>query len=355
MPAPPIALQEHTSEGLCRQVPGLREGEARKLLASVHRDELLEPRPGLSRRAVDLVASRAASRPPTLELLARDDSQVDGFSRLLLATADGHRIESVVMPLERAGRVSLCVSSQAGCALACAFCATGRLGLGRNLEAWEMVEQARIARRGLSPGTRLHGVVFQGMGEPLANFERVKRAIEVMTAPYALAIDARAITVSTAGLPHGIRRLAREAPRVRLALSIGSARPEVRERLMPISRTHPLGDVLEAAIDHACATGLAPLWAVTLLGGVNDTDADAEALALTAAGFRRRTGRTPRVSIIAYNPIDVAGRDPFRQTDADRTAAFRDRLAELGLRSHRRYSGGADISAACGQLAGQPS
>jgi len=342
-----IALQEMTDDELCARVPALTAGQARTLLASVHRDRPLVARPGLPGAA--LAAALARGELPTLTVLGEESSRRDPFSKLLLATADGHRIECVTMPLERAGRVSLCVSSQAGCALACAFCATGRLGLARNLASWEIVEQVRLARRRLAPGQRVHGVVFQGMGEPLANLDRVAAAIRVLTAPYALAIDARAITVSTAGLPDGIRRLAALAPRVRLAVSIGSPRPAVRADLMPIAHAHPLAEVLAAAADHARTTGLAPLWAITLLAGVNDHPEDARLLAGLARDFAAATGHAPRISVIDYNPVDGAG---FRPSSA--TSAFRDQLAAHGVRSHHRYSGGADIAAACGQLAGQP-
>ncbi len=210
------------------------------------------------------------------------------------------------------GRFSACVSSQAGCALACAFCATGRLGLSRNLEVWEIVEQVRLLRATLGPGERIHGVVFQGMGEPLANVDRVIAAIRVMNDPCALAIDSRAITVCTSGLPSGIRQLAREVPKVRLGLSIGSARPAVRRRLMPIDAAHSLEDVLAAAEEHARATGLAPMWAVTPLAGVNDTDDDAS----------RPRGRGP--------PLRGAHR---RAAAPQRRAVQRDRQRPSAIRS----------------------
>jgi 23S rRNA (adenine2503-C2)-methyltransferase len=282
--------------------------------------------------------------------LATRRSLVDPFVKFALSTGDGHVIESVRIPLERAGRFSACVSSQAGCALACAFCATGRLGLGRNLAAWEIVEQVRVVRATLTAGERVHGVVFQGMGEPLSNLDRVIEAIEVMTDPCALAIDGRAITVCTAGLPAGIRRLARELPKVRLGVSIGSARPEVRRRLMPIDASHPLVDVLTAVEEHARITGLAPMWAVTPLGGVSDTHDDARALADMARTFEARAGVRPRVSVVPYNAIDVPGHDPFVRGDV---GAFVGRLVAHGLRPHVRYSGGGDVAAACGQLAGR--
>ena len=342
---PVLALQGLTDGALCAEVPALSPAQARAIIAAIHRDRPLAPRPGLSRAALDAALRHGAL--PELAVLAHQASTRDPFEKLLFATADGHRIETVLMPLERAGRVSVCVSSQAGCGLACAFCATGDLGLARNLASWEIIEQVRVARRRLGPGRRVHGVVFQGMGEPLANLDRVSAAIAVLTAPYALAVDARAITVSTAGLPDGIRRLAELAPRVRLAVSIGSPREEVRAELMPVSRAHPLRDVLAAAGDHARATGLAPLWAVTLLAGINDSRADADLLATFARDFAAATGIAPRLSILDYNQVPGAR---FRRSPA--LAAFRDQLSAAGVRSHHRYSGGADIAAACGQLAG---
>jgi 23S rRNA (adenine2503-C2)-methyltransferase len=188
------------------------------------------------------------------------------------------------------------------------------------------------------------------MGEPLANLDRVLEAIEVMRDPCALAIDARAITVCTSGLPSGIRRLAREAPKVRLGVSIASARPSVRRSLMPIDAAHPLGDVLDAVEEHARVTGLAPMWAVTPLAGVSDTDDDAAALARASRAFEERTGVRPRLSVVPYNPIDVPGRDPFARGDVARFAAA---LVANGVRPHLRYSGGSDVAAACGQLAGR--
>jgi 23S rRNA (adenine2503-C2)-methyltransferase len=299
-------------------------------------------------RRAALDAVRARGSIPALEVRSIRSSALDPFVKLALGTADGHVIEAVRIPLERAGRFSACVSSQVGCALACAFCATGRLGLSRNLEAWEIVEQVRLVRGTLVKPNRVHGVVFQGMGEPLANADRVFEAIRVMCEPSALAIDARAMTVCTSGLPAGIRRLARELPRVRLGVSIASARADVRRRLMPIDAAHPLDDVIDSVEEHARLTGLAPMWAVTPLAGVNDADEDAAALADLARRFEARTGIRPRLSVVPYNSIDVEGRDPF---DRGEVARFVGALAAHGVRAHLRYSGGADVAAACGQLA----
>jgi 23S rRNA (adenine2503-C2)-methyltransferase len=296
---------------------------------------------------------------PALRVIAETASAIDPFVKYLLAGADGAQLEAVRIPLEHPGRFTVCVSSQVGCALACAFCATGRLGLTRNLAAWEIVEQVRVVRAYLaddrrSAGSavsarpaRIHGVVFQGMGEPLANLEAVLQAIRVFSEPCAQGIDARSITVCTAGLPSGIRRLAAEAPRVRLGVSISSAIAAHRRAVMPIADRHDFEDVIAAAADHARATGLAPMWAVTLLDGINDAAADAEALAARAVAFRAQTGVRPRISLLDYNSIG----DGDRFVRSPRMPAFRDVLSAAGLPSHRRYSGGADVAAACGQLA----
>ena len=344
-----LALQAFTPEPLAAAL-GIDAAEARKIVSAVHRGRF-ETAAGIAgvRRAA-MAAVRTRCHVPTLEVRAVRPSAVDPFVKLALATQDGQVIEAVRIPLERAGRFSACVSSQAGCALACAFCATGRLGLARNLDVWEIVEQVRLLRGTLGPGERIHGVVFQGMGEPLANVERVIAAIRVMNDPCALAIDARAITVCTSGLPSGIRQLAREVPKVRLGLSIGSARPDVRRRLMPIDAAHSLEDVLEAAAEHARTTGLAPMWAVTPLADVNDTDDDAAALAAMVRRFTERTGVRPRLSVVPYNAIDAAGGDPFRRGDV---SGFMQRLGAHGVHPHLRYSGGGDVAAACGQLAGE--
>jgi len=349
-----LPIQGLTPEGLVRLVEGLPLGDARRIVSAVHRGRGLDaPLPNVRRSSLEAV--RAVCSVPALRSVAVTASAVDPFVKYLFETADAHRIEAVRIPLEVRGRHTVCVSSQAGCALACRFCATGRLGLARNLETWEIVEQVRVVRLGLDPadGRRLHGVVFQGMGEPLASLDRVLAAIAVMTEPSALALDPRRMTICTVGLPSGIRRLAVEAPRVRLAISIGSADPATRRRLMPIEEVHSLEEVLAAAVEHAHATRLRSLWAYTLLSGVNDEPADARALARLANDFADRAGLAPRVTLIPYNAIDEPGADPFTRSPIEREWAFREALWDQGVYAHRRYSGGADVAAACGQLAGR--
>ncbi len=361
-----VALQGLTPAELTRAVPEVSIEDARRIVSQIHRHEdPATPSSGIRRSAREAVLR--SGWVPELEVRDERRSRLDPFVKYGLRTADGHVVETVRIPLEREGRFSVCVSSQVGCALACSFCATGRMGLLRNLETWEIVEQVRIVRRGLRaerlsdgrPTGRVHGVVFQGMGEPMANLDRVLAAIEVMCDPSALAIDARAITVCTSGLPTGIRRLAREAPRVRLGMSIGSAIPDVRRRLMPIERAHGLDEVIDAACEHAALTELAPMWAVTLLAGVNDDVLHANALADLVLRFRDRTGRSPRLSVIPYNAIDsdgATGGEPYARATDERETAFRDVLRARGVFTHKRYSGGSDVDAACGQLAArQPS
>ena len=357
-----LALQAVIPERLAAAVPEVTLDEARKVVAQVHRGEPVAASSAVRRTAATAV--RAAGHVPVLEVVREVASAVDPFVKYALGSG-GETFEAVRIPLERAGRFSVCVSSQVGCALACAFCATGRLGLQRNLAAWEIVEQVRVVRARLPQGARVHGVVFQGMGEPLANLDSVLDAIAVMSEPCALGIDARNITVCTAGLPAGIRRLAAEAPNVRLGLSLSSAIADHRRRVMPIAERFTLDEVIAACADHARSTGHSPMWAVTLLAGVNDSDADARALGELAHAFTRDTGYRPRITLLDYNAIGPAptraavelaaaaepiAADPFARSP--RLAAFRDILGASGLPTHRRYSGGPDIAAACGQLAG---
>lgn len=343
----PYPLQGLTPERLVRVLP-LTLAEARKVHASVQREDAPgTPLHGV--RRASLACLREQAHVPALTLVTEAKSQIDPFVKYALRTEDGHVIETVRIPLEKPGRFSVCVSSQVGCALGCKFCATGRMGLTRNLETWEIVEQVRTVRRHLTEG-RVHGVVFQGMGEPMANLDRVLEAIEVLKEPCGLAIDARNITVCTSGLPQGIRRLAREAPKVRLGLSIGSVRQDKRRRLMPIADAHSFDEVLAAVAEHATTTGLAPLWAVTPLEGVNDSFEDGAALGATARAFWEKTGVRPRISVIPYNSIDPQN-DPFQRAGEARMAEFVRGIESTGYRTHRRYSGGADVNAACGQLA----
>lgn len=356
----PIALQATLPDELAR-VCNIELVDARRIVSLVHRTGGLPQRAPATIRRAALDAARSAGHVPTLGVEARSASLQDPFVKYAFRLSDGAVIETVRVPLEQPGRFSVCVSSQVGCALGCAFCATGRMGLGRNLETWEIIEQVRrvhidlrdeppanLVDAGIRP--RVHGVLFQGMGEPLANATRVIAAIRVMSDPSAMAIDMRNITVCTSGLPTGMRLLMHEVPRVRLGISMGSARPTRRRSLMPIDNTHPLADVLAAAGEHARATGHSPMFAYTLLANENDTEDDAIALADVCRSFAEANGVRPRLSLIPYNSIATEGEaDPF--APSTRLQAFRATLQSRGVGAIVRYSGGGDVGAACGQLA----
>jgi 23S rRNA (adenine2503-C2)-methyltransferase len=300
------------------------------------------------REVVDRVCARY--RIGALETVSQHRSQLDPFEKFVFATEDGHALEAVKIPLEKPGRIVVCASSQIGCGLACDFCATGKMGLHRNLQAWEIVEQVRAISATIERPNRVSGVVFQGMGEPLANLDAVIKAIAVLCHPAAGAIDQRMITVSTAGLPHGILALANSAFRVRLGISIGSANPDVRARLMPISAKFPLEQVLQATAKYSQKRGDSPMFSYTLLDGVNDSPDDADAFGRLAVQFRAATGLAPRMSLIPWNAIDGSS---YRRCPEERAHAFFVRLSSFGIPVVRRYSGGSDIGAACGQLATQ--
>jgi 23S rRNA (adenine2503-C2)-methyltransferase len=259
----------------------------------------------------------------------------------------------------------VCVSSQAGCALACAFCATGALGFSRNLDASEIVRQVLAVRAEADRPVR--GVVFMGMGEPFLNYEEVIRAARILSHPCGGSIDARAITISTAGIVPQIRRFTAEAHKFRLAVSLTHALPAKRLPLMPIERVHPTEDLVAALHDHARIRRTRVLVEYVLLGGVNDGPEDAQALA------RLLDPRLVKIDIIDVNPIRAAGASArldaggasgqidakgidastggFRRATREARSAFLDALAAARIPFAIRYSGGQEVAAGCGQLA----
>jgi 23S rRNA (adenine2503-C2)-methyltransferase len=278
----------------------------------------------------------------TLELDARHDSQRDGASKLLFRTGCGHLIETVILRIA-SGRTSLCVSSQVGCAARCGFCATGHMGGGHNLTRDDILDQVTQANRLLRPeGRAVRNVVLMGMGEPLHNEAAVYEALEVLLAPSGFGLSPAHVLVSTVGIPDAMARCAERFPRVGLALSLHSARQEQRERLIPLARRYPL-DVLRAAVARVTAIQRRPVMIEYLmLAGLNDTDDDLHAL----TDYLR--GLPVHVNLIPYNAIDEApelcGTAPARRRE------FAAALSAAGFVVTVRYSLGADIAAACGQL-----
>ena len=335
-------------EELAERFQGIEPKEARRILSIVHRTGSVPTfaPPGVRRESFALVRDQLELR--TLELVKRRPSALDPFVKYAFRTADDRLVEAVRIPLEKPGRFVVCVSSQTGCGMGCAFCATARLGSGRNLAAWEIIDQVRQVRDDLPVPGRVHGVVFQGMGEPLANVDALIQSVGVMTDSSLQSIDCRAITVSTAGLLKPLPHLLASVPRVRLGISIGHADPEKRRALMPVESANPLRLVLDVAADHARESHIATMLSYTLLRDVNDSEQDADAFLSLLERYVNRAGMAPRVSLISYNPIGPL--DPFLPCTSEQADRFRKRLGVMKIPVVRRYSGGADVGAACGQL-----
>lgn len=334
-------LRGQTPESLAALWPdlGLDVPTARRLVGRLvgdDRDDLRGVR-GVSRDLAD--ALRRRGHTTRLDVVERRASAVDAFVKYLFRAPDGATFEAVRIPLQ-APRWSACVSTQVGCAMACAFCETGRLGLTRNLEPWEIVEQVLTIRRE-SPERPLTGVVFQGQGEPLQAYDSVVRAAEILRHPCGGRLSGDRMTISTVGLLPAIERYTEEGHPYRLILSLTSAFTEKRSELVPTARKWAVEDLARAMRRHSRARGEPVHLAWVLIGGVNDGPEEAAELG------RLFRGTPVRVSVIDVN--DPTGR--FRRaTDAERDR-FLTGLAAHDLAFVRRYSGGPDIHAACGMLA----
>ncbi len=274
--------------------------------------------------------------PPALTPVTESVSDGGDTIKWLWQLEDGTRIETVLMHYR--DRSTVCISTQAGCAMACGFCATGQAGFDRNLTVGEIVEQVVRAARRAAP-RRVGNVVFMGMGEPLANLERTWGAVERLHG--ALGISARHLTISTVGIVPGIRRLAEEKLPVNLAVSLHAANDELRDELVPINRRYPIEALMAACKDHFLATRRRLSFEWALIDGVNDRPSDAAELARLAQRAKAH------VNLIPLNPTPgypTKGSPPARVRD------FRDRLAALGINATVRQNRGTDIDAACGQL-----
>lgn len=263
----------------------------------------------------------------------------DGTVKHLWRMADGELVESVLIPAGE--RLTLCISSQAGCAMACVFCATGWSGYRRQLSAGEIVAQFRGARRWARENERgpITNIVFMGMGEPLMNPKALFPALTLLNQAYG--VGARRITVSTVGVVPGIRELARRPEQFRLAVSLHAPNHELRQQIVPIERKHPIPELLEALREFEAAGGRRITFEYTMIDGVNDAPALARELADLIGEFQAH------VNLIPYNPIP--GPD-WRPSPPQRVKAFADVLHARGIEATVREPRGRDIAAACGQL-----
>ncbi|MDR0716113.1 MAG: 23S rRNA (adenine(2503)-C(2))-methyltransferase RlmN [Azoarcus sp.] len=346
-------LLDYDLDGLAAWFAGLEEKpfRARQVMRWIHREgcDDFGAMTDVARALRAKLEAQAEIRAPAL---LRDSLSADGTRKWLFDVGGANAVETVFIP--EAGRGTLCVSSQAGCALDCAFCATGRQGFNRNLGTAEIVGQLWLANKLLGPagergdgednGRVISNVVMMGMGEPLANFDNVVAALRVMLDDHAYGLSRRRVTVSTSGIVPAIDRLREECP-VALAVSLHAPDDALRDRLAPINRKYPLRDLMAA-----CRRYLerAPRDFVTfeyvMLAGVNDSDAHARALVALVR-------ETPcKFNLIPFNPFPHSG---FARPPVERVRRFASILSEAGIVATTRKTRGGDVAAACGQLAGQ--
>jgi 23S rRNA (adenine2503-C2)-methyltransferase len=274
-----------------------------------------------------------------LELVERQDSQRDGATKLVFQCLDGARIEAVILRIA-SGRTSLCISSQVGCAADCQFCATGKLGFIRNLTAAEMLDQVLLAKRLLrEEGRTLRNVVVMGMGEPLRNEENLFQCLEILRDKRFFNLSDNHLLVSSVGIPEAMLRFAERFPKIRLALSLHSARQGIRERIMPVARIQTL-EKLKSVFPLLNEF----MVEILLLKGINDGPDDLSAL------IEYLRGTSAHINLIQFNPHPGA---QFEPVSKEAREAFGDELKRAGFKVTLRYSLGDDIAAACGQLAGK--
>lgn len=342
----PILFKDLTAPELHERLAplGVSLRLARRLQAAVLRNDAFPA--GLPEVSDKLLAQvKEVTAVPRLVRKAKAVSATDGFAKYLFQGDGPEPFEAVRIPLtHRAGREKyvVCVSSQVGCAMGCAFCATGRMGFTRNLAAWEMVDQVvRIAADSTHP---VRGVVFMGMGEPMLNYDAVVRAARIMSEPCGLAIAAKSVSISTAGVAPGIRRFTAERLPFRLVVSLASPDPERRRKLMPIEGKYPLPELMAAVREYHEASGERVVLAWPAVSGFNTREEDAVELAALLRGLP--------VTLDLIDVNDAEGR--FLPPSPAELDAFRDALRRhLKMPVARRYSGGRDIRAACGMLAGR--
>src|SRR5262245_29014806 len=275
--------------------------------------------------------------------IAEVQTSHDGTRKLRLVTHDGQSIESVIIP--DGDKTTQCISSQVGCAVDCQFCATAKLGLRRNLDAGEIVDQVYLARRLLGevePGRRLTNIVYMGMGEPLHNYDNMVKSLRILTHDKGAGLSQRRITVSTAGLVPKLEKLGGEDVRPNLAVSLNAPNDEIRDEIMPINRKWNIAKLLGALRAYPLEQRRRITFEYVLLAGVNDSLADAAQLSRLLRGVKCK------VNIIPWNPHPEA---PYARPAASVIDEFQQECKRLGLPTYLRTPRGDDIDAACGQLA----
>jgi 23S rRNA (adenine2503-C2)-methyltransferase len=284
----------------------------------------------------------AAEFDLTTPRIVADDRSVDGTRKFLLELSDGRRIESVYIPETPA--MTFCISTQVGCAMACGFCLTGKMGLVRNLSAAEIVGQVRVLA--VATGLLEHpfNIVLMGMGEPLHNYDSTMKALRMLHSEHGLSVSPRRVTLSTVGIVPGLDRLARESLMPNLAISLHATTEEQRTALVPPNRKYPLAEILDACRRFPLKKRNRITFEYVLLDGVNDGEDDARRL------YALLRGVPAKVNLILFNPFPGAS---FRPSPRDRVLRFQSILRDAGLQTNLRESRGADIQAACGQLAAE--
>ncbi|WP_457642850.1 23S rRNA (adenine(2503)-C(2))-methyltransferase RlmN [Persephonella sp.] len=278
-----------------------------------------------------------------LKLVTYEKSKEDGSIKFLWRLEDGHTIETVFIPEK--GHNTLCVSTQVGCAVGCTFCFTTKDGLIRNLTTAEIIDQYIQTQRLVGLDRRISNVVFMGMGEPLANYDNVKKAVQIMTDDRMLGLSNRKVTISSSGIIHQIKKMYEDSsfPQVRLAVSLNASDQKTRTQLMPISETNTLEDLMETLNSLPVKTGYRIMLEYVLIKDVNDRPEDAHRLARLIGKNKKRY----KVNLIPFNPYPGS---PYERPDEERVNRFHQILWQYNIGAFVRWSKGKDISAACGQL-----
>jgi len=339
---PPIVLKTLTAEQMTDWVAvhGWPRYRARQILTWIYQQGVtrFEHMTNLSRADRAQLEALAVIGEPVVTAVGRDDD--DETEKLLLQLADGHTIETVLIPDRE--RLTVCLSTQVGCTLDCGFCLTGTMGLARNLKAHEIVDQVLAARAHAGPQRSITNLVFMGMGEPLANLPQVCEAIDRLTADWGLGYSPRRITISTSGLVPQMAELGAFRHKVNLAISLNATTDETRDRVMgTINRKYPLDALLAACRAYPLAPRRRLTFEYVLLAGVNDSVQDAHRLVRLLHGIRCK------VNLIPFNPWPGA---PYQRPDDACVETFQRILTDAHLSAFIRKSKGRRILAACGQL-----